>query len=81
MKEVKKQKPASQSEQRRQAVLAAIPDVRELVKKHGLSVVNSCLTRLREYDKKQRQAQKLRDEADELERALEGSKELKLRSA
>ena len=80
MKEVKG-KQVSKAEQRRQLVISAMPDVRDLVKKHGLSVINSCLGRLREYDKKQRAAQRLREEADKLERELEGGNDLKLRSA
>lgn len=66
----KADRPASQSELRRRANVAAMPDVREIVKKHGLTAVNSCLSKLREFDKKARQAQKLRDEADKLEREL-----------
>lgn len=79
LKEAKKA--IGKQEQHRQAVAAAMPDVREVVKKHGLSLVNSCLTRLREYDKTARKASQLREQADKLERELEGEKDLKLHSA
>lgn len=79
MKEVKKQ--ISAREKHRQAVQSAMPDVREVVKKHGLTMVNSCLLKLREFDKKARKAEQLRQEADKLEQELDGSKELKIRSA
>lgn len=73
IKEAKK-KTTGKAERHRQAVTMAMPDVRELVKKHGLTMVQSCLTRLREYDKTQRKAEELRAKADELERGLEGEK-------
>jgi hypothetical protein len=79
VKEVKS-KPVSQAEQRRQQVLAAMPEVKELVKRHSLSSINGCLTRLRESDKKARQANKLRQEADKLEQELSEAP-VKLRSA
>lgn len=77
MKEVKKT--IGKQEQHRQAVAAAMPDVRELVKKHGISLVNSCLTRLREFDKIARKAAQLRQQADKLEAELTGEKQ-KIRS-
>lgn len=45
MKEVKKT--LSKAERLRQANAEAMPDVKELVKKHGLTRVNSCLHKLR----------------------------------
>lgn len=79
LKEAKKS--IGKQEQHRQAVAAAMPDVRELVKKHGLTLVNSCLMKLREHDKTARKAAELRQQADKLERELEGEKDLKLCSA
>lgn len=79
MREVKKT--VSAREKHRQAVQSAMPDVREIVKKHGLTMVNSCLSKLREFDKKARKAEQLRQEADKLEQELEGGKEMKIRSA
>lgn len=61
-------------QQHQMAVQAAMPDVREVVKKHGLTMVNSCLSKLREFDKKARKAEQLRQEAEKLERELEGDK-------
>lgn len=78
MKEVKKT--ISKAERLRQANAEAMPDVKELVKKHGLTRVNSCLCKLREFDKKMRQAKQLRDEADKLEQELSESP-TKLRAA
>ena len=73
MKEVKKS--IGKQEQHRQAVAAAMPDVRELVKKHGISLVNSCLSKLREFDKTARKAAQLREQADKLEAELTGEKQ------
>lgn len=77
MKEVKKT--IGKQEQHRQAVAAAMPDVRELVKKHGISLINSCIIKLREFDKTARKAQQLREQADKLEAELTGEKQ-KIRS-
>lgn len=79
IREVKKA--TGKLEQHRQAVATAMPDVRELVKKHGLTLVNSCLVKLREHDKTQRRAAELRAQADKLERELQGEKDLGVRSA
>lgn len=62
------------AEQREREIVAVMPEVRELVKKHGITRVQSCLSRLREYDKTQRKAEELRAKADELERGLKGEK-------
>ena len=78
MKEVKKT--ISKAERLRQANAEAMPDVKEVVRKHGLTRVNSCLHKLREFDKKARQAKELREEADKLERELSETP-TKLRSA
>lgn len=71
MKETKKT--ISKAERLRQANAEAMPDVKEVVRKHGLTRVNSCLHKLREFDKKMRQARELREEADKLERELSDS--------
>lgn len=71
MKEAKKV--ISKAEQHRIAIAEAMPDVKELVKKYGITRVNSCLSKLREYDKKARQAAKLHEEAEKLERELSES--------
>lgn len=76
----KAERPVSQAETRRRANAAAMPDVREVVKKHGLTAVNSCLMKLREFDKKARQAEKLRAEADALERELSDQPRIKAAS-
>lgn len=60
----------SKPEQRRRQVAAAMPDVKAAVEKYGLSVVHSCVARLRENDKTQRKAQELRAEADALSQKL-----------
>jgi hypothetical protein len=78
MKEAKKV--ISKAERLRQANMEAMPDVKELVKKHGITRIQSCLSKLREFDKKARQAQQLREEADKLERELSDSP-TKLRAA
>ena len=79
----------SRTEQQRQALAAAMPDVRDVVKKHGLVAVRSCVNKLHEFDKKEQEAKKLReeadaisrklnDEADELERKLEQQRKARL---
>lgn len=73
MKEVKKS--IGKQEQHRQAVIAAMPDVRELVKKHGITLVSSCIIKLRNFDKAARRAQQLREQADRLEAELTGEKQ------
>lgn len=77
MKEAKKT--ISKAERLRQANAEAMPDVKEVVRKHGLTRVNPCLCKLREFDKKARQARQLREEADKLESELSGSP-IKLRA-
>lgn len=77
MKEVKKT--IGKQERHRQEVATAMPDVRELVKKHGISLVNSCIIKLREFDKTARKAAQLREQADRLETELTGEKQ-KIRS-
>ena len=67
-------------EQHRLAMQSAMPDVREVVKKHGLTMVNSCLSKLREFDKKARKADELRLQAEALERELDGERP-KIKSA
>lgn len=62
------------AQQRKLLSQAAMPDVREIIKKHGISVVSGCLSRLREYEKKARKAEELREQAEKLERELEGDK-------
>lgn len=79
VREIKKS--VGKQEQHRQAVTAAMPDVREVVKKHGLSLVNSCLSKLREHDKTAKKAAALREQAEKLERELEGDKDLKVRAS
>lgn len=79
----------SRTEKQKQANAAAMPDVREVVKKHGLMTVRSCVNKLFEFDKKEQEAKKLRekadliskelnDEADALERKLEEQRRTKL---
>lgn len=79
----------SRTEKQKRANAAAMPDVREVVKAHGLATVRSCISKLHEFDKKQQEAKKLRekadaiskelnDEADALERKLEEQRRVKI---
>ncbi|MEK6281842.1 MAG: hypothetical protein AABN95_15930 [Acidobacteriota bacterium] len=63
-------KRVSKAEQRRRSVAVAMPDVREICAKHGRSIVTGCLNRIAELEKKSEQIEKLRKEADALERNL-----------
>ena len=78
MKEAKKS--PTKREQYRQRLLEAMPDVKEVVRKHGIALVNSCIIKLREIDKNSRKVQELREKADELEREISGNP-AKLRAA
>lgn len=78
MREAKKT--ISKAERLRQANAEAMPEVKELVRKYSITRINSCLSKLREFEKKARQARQLRDEADKLERELSDSP-AKLRAA
>ena len=55
---------------RRQALAAAMPEVRALCDKHGRSIVMSCVTRIAQYEKKAAQVEQLRQEASALEKKL-----------
>lgn len=79
----------SRTEKQKRANAAAMPDVRTVVKQHGLETVRSCVNKLHEFDKKEQEAKKLRekadaiskelnDEADALERKLEEQRKAKL---
>jgi hypothetical protein len=63
-------KKTSKREQHQQEIKAAMPEVQALCKKYGRSIVNSCVSRIGEYEKKSAQVEKLRREAAELERKL-----------
>lgn len=49
---------------------AAMPEVRALVKKHGLKVVGSCITRLRELRREEAELEAARKRVQELERRI-----------
>jgi hypothetical protein len=66
-------KKITKAEQLRLANAEAMPEVKELVKKYGITRIQSCLSKLREFEKKARQAKQLRDEADKLEQELSES--------
>jgi hypothetical protein len=63
-------KKASKRDQHRAAIRAAMPEVQALCKKYGRSTVNSCVSRIGEYEKKQAQVEELRAEAEALEKKL-----------
>lgn len=50
---------------------AAMGDVKELVKRHGLRTIGGCLTRIRAHDQAQRRLADLKAEAARLERRLQ----------
>lgn len=54
-------------EQHRALIKAAMPSVETLVKEHGLSIVNSCITKLYEKRKLKKKADELRNQLSELE--------------
>lgn len=83
------ERPLSRVEKQKRANAAAMPDVREVVRRHGLATVRSCVNKLHEFDKKEQEARKLRekadaiskelnDEADALEKKLEEQRRAKL---
>lgn len=48
----------------------AMPDVKKMVSKHGRATIIWCLNQLKEYEKKTKQLQELKKEAEKLERQL-----------
>ncbi len=54
----------------REAKKEAMPVVKMIVKKHGLSIVQGCLNRIREHEKTLMRIEKLREDADELEKEI-----------
>lgn len=57
-------------EQHNETIKAAMPEVRALVRKHGRSIVRSCIERIYRYEKKAAQVEKLKAEAEGLEQKL-----------
>ena len=70
MSKVKPIKRPSKTEQHKEAIKAAMPEVRALCRKHGRSIVRSCIERIYAFEKKSAQVEKLKAEAEELERKL-----------
>jgi ABC-type uncharacterized transport system substrate-binding protein len=60
----------SRLQQRNLVVEKAMPEVKKMVKKHGLSVVNSCISRLKEHSKKLKQLEQMKTEVANLEREI-----------
>ena len=73
-------KKSSKRDQHRDQIKAAMPEVQALCKKFGRSIVNSCVSRIGEYEKKAAQVEQLRREADALAKKLmdEGSDSIAL---
>lgn len=63
-------KKVTKAELRRNALRAAMPEVRALCDKHGRSIVLSCVTRISEYEKKAAEVERMRKEAERLEQKL-----------
>lgn len=55
---------------RNQIIEKAMPEVKKMVKKHGLSIVNSCIARLKEHSKKLNQLEQMKSEIAKLEREI-----------
>jgi hypothetical protein len=49
---------------------AALPDVRELAKKHGIKTIAWCLGKIRNHEKKLKELSRIQAEAAKLEREL-----------
>lgn len=60
----------SKMDQHRTAIKEAMPEVRALCKKHGRSIVRSCIERIYQFEKKAAQVEKLKAEAEALEKRL-----------
>jgi hypothetical protein len=63
-------KRATKQQLRNQVIEKAMPEVKRMVKKHGLSIVNSCIARLKEHSKKLRQLEVMKSEVAKLEREI-----------
>lgn len=60
----------SKLEQHRAAVKAAMPDVEGVINRHSLSLVNSCLAKIRERNKLKKKADSLRKQIQEIEEKM-----------
>ena len=70
MNKIKTIKRPSKMQQHNEAIKNAMPEVRALVKKHGRSIVRSCIERIYAFEKKAAQIEKLKAEANALEAKL-----------
>lgn len=60
-------KKLSNLEARRKQIERALPQVKQMVKKHGLSIVNAAILRLKEHRKKLSELEKMKSEVEKLE--------------
>jgi len=70
MSKIRQIRKPSKMDQHNEAIKAAMPEVRALVKKHGRSIIRSCIERIYQYEKKATQVERLKAEADALEQKL-----------
>lgn len=57
-------------EKKREASEHAMPEVKKLVKKYGRTNVQYCINQLKDYERKCKQLEELKKEAEKLEREI-----------
>jgi hypothetical protein len=59
-------------ERRRAAAVAAMPEVRKLVKRYGRTAIGNCLAKIHAWEREAKRLNALRNEVKSLERRLHG---------
>ncbi len=54
-------------EKRQSARDKAMPDVKKIIKRHGITAVNSCILKLKEHSKKLRELEDMKEQVEKLE--------------
>lgn len=60
----------NKTEIRKMKVDSALPEVKKLVSKLGLPIVSSCLTRLKEYEKRRKELDTMEQKLAELKKQI-----------
>lgn len=66
----KEPKKPNKLESHRQTIKAVMPEIEDVVKRHGLSIVNACIHKIYERNKLKRKAADLRKQIEEIEEKM-----------
>ena len=67
---VNNKKPMPKPKLSKQEIVKAMPATKKLVKQHGLTIVNACLSQLKDYEKTLRELEAKKAEVAELEKKV-----------